>query len=632
MKRNFLSFFLVFLFFAFGANAQVDSQSNFEKTDLNTKFVKSMLKSGPRSSKAVYVNETFDTEIPATWTIVNTGTGTLPGWYWKETDERYPFTGFAVIDSDSNGNSDLTSGYLISPAFHCSEASVLYLDFDVRYNDLVAGGEDVFQVDVWDGSAWQNIIDWDEDHGTAGVAEHVSINISAYVNAACRVRFFFSDDSGWNWYAGVDNVLVSSPAVHDLAVTAVSPSGLVASGSTITPSVTIENMGMASESNFVMKLVSDPAGYDETITDFDTIAYGNTLTVDFPDWTPANGNYTLSALCLLLSDGVPDNNIGTSQIVVRDYAFGDLVHSFNASTSSQAGVETDGNYIYCSTWNSANFYKYTMDGVFVKSFTITGAENIRDLTYNPLTQYFYGSDVTTTIYEMDFEHEYLMREFTCPTETRAIFYDDDSDLFWSNNWDSDLIGFYIGGGGYGGTMPTTTIYGATYDNWSNPANPTFWKFTSDAGTPPNTIIEAEFGEFGTHTGRQIDITTVPGYNEGIGGGLASFEKDGHAYLLASIQQNPNIIAVFYLAPASSTGIAEFNVNVSVVPNPSNGIFTVSADQNYLVDVLDLTGRVVESLNMSANKVSIDLSSKKNGMYIVRLTNENGTKTVKVVKR
>jgi len=353
-----------------------------------------------------------------------------------------------------------------------------------------------------------------------------------------------------------------------------------------------------------------------------------------------------------------------------------------------------------------------MDGVFVKSFTITGVENIRDLTYNPTTQYFYGSNATTTIYEMEFENEYLIRTFTCPTVTRAIFYDDDNDMFWGNNWSSDLIAFYDGGGGQGSTMSTTSIFGATYDNWSDPANPTFWKFTSDAGTPSSTILEAEFDEYGSHTGRQINPVDAPGYDEEtIGGGLASFEKDGVAYLLADFQQMPNLIVMYYLAPTSPisgydvkfrvkdgtnpiqanivvtgleidflstptgvlqlvgiepakyiysvskegfatyTGIFEvvdqdievnvnlsplsiesIDANVSIGPNPTKGIINVTANQNYLIEVYDLTGRVIQSVNMTNHNASIDITSESNGMYIIRFTNENGTGTVKVIKK
>ncbi|MDD4150494.1 MAG: T9SS type A sorting domain-containing protein, partial [Bacteroidales bacterium] len=82
----------------------------------------------------------------------------------------------------------------------------------------------------------------------------------------------------------------------------------------------------------------------------------------------------------------------------------------------------------------------------------------------------------------------------------------------------------------------------------------------------------------------------------------------------------------------ATNIDEFKTNISVVPNPTNGIINISADQNYLVQVLDLTGRIIESVNMNNNDISIDLTSKNSGMYIIRLTNENGTKTVKVIKR
>jgi len=713
MKKLFT--FLIAIVICVAANSQVDAVSKSGKIDLNTKFVKSELKSGPRSSRANYVNETFDTAIPATWTINNTGTGSLPGWYWLATNASFPFTGFAVINSDVNGNGNLTEGTLTTPIFNCSAAAVVNLEFDVRYNDITVGGEDLFQVDVWDGTAWQNVIDWDADHGTAGAAEHVNIDISLYKNAACKVRFFYTDASAWDWYAGIDNVVIFEPEANDLGAISVSPSGAVTTGSTITPTVKIKNFGSASQSTYNVTLVSTPAGYNQTVSNPGAIAAGAELVVNFPAWTPADGDYTLTATVVLTGDAEAGNNVATSQIEVRGIGFGDLIHSFSTFAGGCPGIETDGNNIYTVYWDPSvalrNFDKYTMDGVFVEEFAIPGVSAVRDMAYNPNTGYFYGSAVSTSLFEMDLANKTLISTITIPigAAARAILYDDDDNTFWSNNWASPVIEFDMTGVATGRSMVITSSYGLAYDNWTDPANPTFWVFTSDSGTPVNTLVEYEMD--GTATGRQIDPSIVPGFSAGIGGGLASYEEGGYSYLLANIQQSPNLIAIFCLtaplidtysatftvtdgtdpiqganvvvatlsvngntdasgqlviadvAPGTysysvsatgyvpydgtfvvvdqditipvvlvSTDIAEFNTHVSVVPNPSNGIITVSADQNYLVEVLDLSGRIIQSVNMNNNNASIDITSESNGMYIIRFTNENGTGNVKIIKK
>ncbi|MCB5288430.1 MAG: hypothetical protein LHW64_11620, partial [Candidatus Cloacimonetes bacterium] len=325
--------FLFALFICVGANAQVDRQNNSGKIDLNTKFVKSDLKTGPRSSRVEYVYETFDTEIPATWTIQNLGEGTMPGWFWKETDTRIPSIGFAIIDSDNNSAGSLTAGYLYTPFFNCTAEPNLFLEFDVRYRDVTPGGYDVFLVDIWDGSSWQNIINWDDNHGTMTEAEHIKINIAAYKNAECRVRFSYTDANEWLWFAAIDNVLISELENNDLGTNSISSKGFITAGYSTTLSVTIENRGINAQSTYDIKLVSTPAGYNETISNPGTIAAGNTLVVDFPSWTPeAVGNYTLTATVILAGDANPGNNVITSEVEVKILGFGTPVLTFETST------------------------------------------------------------------------------------------------------------------------------------------------------------------------------------------------------------------------------------------------------------------------------------------------------------
>lgn len=82
----------------------------------------------------------------------------------------------------------------------------------------------------------------------------------------------------------------------------------------------------------------------------------------------------------------------------------------------------------------------------------------------------------------------------------------------------------------------------------------------------------------------------------------------------------------------TTAINELNANALVGPNPTNGVLFINADENYNVEVLDMTGRIVISTEMQNNKAEIDLTAQQAGLYIVRLSNENGATSYKVVKK
>jgi hypothetical protein len=341
MRNKLLSFLVLFCAFTISLNAQnltkaikitdeLESVENkSEKVDLNTKFVKSDLPLRASASKATFVSESFDTEIPATWTVNNTGTGTYPGWLWADvwSGNSIPMQGHAVIDSDENGSGNTTAGELITPAFDASGVTALNLEFDAVYNDITGGGGDQFTVDVWDGAAWINLLTWDEDHGMDGTPEHVILTLTDYANADCKVRFYYAD-GGWDWYAAVDNVIIFEPEAHDLGAVAITPD-LVLSGTTVQPAVTVHNYGANDETTFDIQLY-DGVAYDETVTFDTTIASNGDLTLEMPDWTPADGDYTLTAVVTVANDGDATNNTVTANVTVDNIIYMGAFDSISA--------------------------------------------------------------------------------------------------------------------------------------------------------------------------------------------------------------------------------------------------------------------------------------------------------------
>ena len=73
-------------------------------------------------------------------------------------------------------------------------------------------------------------------------------------------------------------------------------------------------------------------------------------------------------------------------------------------------------------------------------------------------------------------------------------------------------------------------------------------------------------------------------------------------------------------------------NVSIYPNPSNGVFSVQATENAIVDVYDMNGKqITASQVISSNgKVNIDLNNVEAGVYLVRVQNETFSTTKRIV--
>jgi hypothetical protein len=80
------------------------------------------------------------------------------------------------------------------------------------------------------------------------------------------------------------------------------------------------------------------------------------------------------------------------------------------------------------------------------------------------------------------------------------------------------------------------------------------------------------------------------------------------------------------------GVEENNSSYEIYPNPTNGSITVSGANINMVEVYNLCGQKVVSVNGTQN-VNVDMSALESGVYMVKVIENNGNSTVnKVVKR
>ena len=76
-----------------------------------------------------------------------------------------------------------------------------------------------------------------------------------------------------------------------------------------------------------------------------------------------------------------------------------------------------------------------------------------------------------------------------------------------------------------------------------------------------------------------------------------------------------------------------NSNFTFYPNPTEGIVHLVYNQTITgVTVSNLLGQIVSNKEYNSNQVEIDLSTLPNGVYLLRLKSENGSKVIKVVKK
>jgi len=153
-----------------------------------------------------------------TWSFGNNGSATNAG------NNNLDGTAMAYFDDDnlSAGSTNNTAS-ITSPAFNTSSDSSTTLEFDYNFRAL-AGPSDRFNVEVYGGVNWNSVFSTTtNDCGNwlgacVGNFPHANVDISAYSNTACQVRFTYFDGNDWCWHVGIDNVIVSSEINNDLSV------------------------------------------------------------------------------------------------------------------------------------------------------------------------------------------------------------------------------------------------------------------------------------------------------------------------------------------------------------------------------------------------------------------------------
>jgi hypothetical protein len=83
--------------------------------------------------------------------------------------------------------------------------------------------------------------------------------------------------------------------------------------------------------------------------------------------------------------------------------------------------------------------------------------------------------------------------------------------------------------------------------------------------------------------------------------------------------------------ANVLGVENFNINeITLYPNPSNGIFTISSQLPTNVVAIDVTGKEVFRMLKVNNQTTLNLTQLQKGLYLLKLSNELGEQTKKII--
>jgi hypothetical protein len=121
-----------------------------------------------------------------------------------------------IMDSDCAGLGAIQDELLMTPLIDASSASVVSLQFDHHFKGYFMDGvnDDFGTVRVRSaltGGVWLDLIQWNENDDTKGV-ETITLDATAECAGAADCQFGWRYEGAYDWYWGVDNVVVDGTA------------------------------------------------------------------------------------------------------------------------------------------------------------------------------------------------------------------------------------------------------------------------------------------------------------------------------------------------------------------------------------------------------------------------------------
>jgi len=593
-------------FIGIGLYAQnIRATKNYNQSNQlsNSKITKTNFNNNLKSAKASYISESFEgTTFPPTgWTKLNPGGGTgwarqvagatLPGWndaLGNPAVAPAAPTGGGTAYANANWNTGSSASsndqILVSPAVTIGTGAMLNFNL-MMYNNTVY--EDSFEVLISTNSTTFTTVlaDYDTlDFTTAQTWVPVSISLASYIGQTVYIAFrehIFDNAVGGSLFC-LDLVTIGTAPSNDVAVQSIDMPYLNAPG-TVAPTATVVNIGSTAQT-FNVTMTINPGAYTSTIP-VTALAGGASQQVTFSNWTATTGNYQVIVTAALTGDVDLTNNADTTNIVC--WAADPILFDNTAIAADQSiismkfgGLASGANIVECSD----DFDVPTGNTWTVTSIYVNGTPSAQALTTTidsfAVNIYSDNSALPGTLLHK--ASVALAMEGTNLDTAQTLALATPITLTPGKYWISVMA-----------VYDTATGLSACRWNWKSGPN-----YIGDTCVLQTTT---------TFFGAAFAWTRL--WDLGVG-----VERSFY----------------FTINGTTITGIDNNNTNeISIYPNPSNGMLNITNAENANVVVYNLLGEVVANSNCNSAFSTVDLSNLSNGQYIVKVVSDKNTVTKKI---
>lgn len=538
------------------------------------------------------IDENFSS-APSGWVTSSWSNGTSAG--------SYPMpagNGNYCYINDGNTNVSNTATTMYSPAVNAAGVDSLGLSFDYTFREYSSLYDDAFTVQVYDGATWHTVY-------TIGGSAHTdnqswtteTVNVTAYANASFQVRFVYTDDGGWCYWVGVDNVsVVANTTSSDPDVMLPASTGTV----TAFPQCNLGNwtyyaVDAASQYVFAINWEADGSlsNNNQGARDASNVA----LTVDPAYYSVSNltNGQEEATFTMKRYWNVNFSTSGSSMdeaVNVRffyDDAEKSMIESQSASFASTYTDAVDEGFAWFKTTSGdfapgSNVNATQVSGVIALTNLANGTENGHTyVQFNSLTGFSGGTGASGA-----------------------------------------------GPLGTGGPLPVELLDVSAHAEAS--ANVVLWETASEQNTELHVVERSADGETFEVVG---EVAAAGDSDFNIGYRFNDERPISKAYYRIRTIDADGSHSVSNMAYVERE-VAAQNPSFELWPNPSNGQanfrFNSSTEQSAILRIATVDGQVVAMQQLQANEgwntLSIDLIGKSAGMYVATLQLERGQTSVK----
>lgn len=238
------------------------------------------------------------------------------------------------------------------------------------------------------------------------------------------------------------------------------------------------------------------------------------------------------------------------------------------------------------------------------------------------------------------EHEFhtLMAAMSIATINQVVLNevvaDNETIAFDANNESGDWVELY------NTTSSVLSLNGLYLSD--DPFNYTKWAFPSAASILPGEHLivwtDNDSTQYGLHTNFKLNDV---GETLILSDGIIIFDQIAYPSLNPdqAYARCPDAGVFAYAIPTFAAsnncyaGLDELSASLSIYPNPSNDLININRSTNEKAElmVVDATGRVMYSNQLESNHTTLSIANWKNGMYILKITDQHSSVTRSIVK-